>query len=64
MNVQELLSSYLVALEGANRAFERDLTARRSEPSKKFLKAQERLEEIQEAMEGFQIRPFTGWGLN
>ena len=64
MNVKELISNYMVALEGANRAFERDLIARRSEPSRKFLRAQERLEETKAALEGCLIRPYPGWGLH
>lgn len=63
MNVRELITSYLTALEGANNAFERDQLARRSEPSKKFIKAQERLEEARAALEGCLIRPYTGWGV-
>ena len=64
MNVRELITSYLTALEGADRAFERDQRANRKEPSKRFLKAQECLEEARAALEGCQIRQFTGWGLH
>lgn len=64
MRVMDLMTSYLVALKCADSAFERDQRAHRREPSRKFLKAQERLEEVKEAMERLQIRPFTGWGLS